>query len=53
MQKISIKGLFYKNGNILLVKDQKDVWELPVGRIEFNEAPEQALRLWFILRLRP
>lgn len=44
MQKISIKGLFYKNGNILLVKDQKDVWELPGGRIEFNEVPEQALR---------
>lgn len=42
-QRISVKALFEKEGKILLVKDPKDVWELPGGRIEFNESPDQAL----------
>jgi 8-oxo-dGTP pyrophosphatase MutT (NUDIX family) len=43
MQKISTKALFNKGGSILLVKDLKNVWELPGGKIEFKEDPEQAL----------
>jgi len=43
-QKTTIKALFEKDRKILLVKDTKGVWELPGGRIEHNEEPEQALR---------
>lgn len=42
-QQISVKAFFEKEGKVLLVKDPKDVWELPGGRIEFNESPYQAL----------
>lgn len=43
-QQISVKALFYNNGKVLLLKDLKRHWELPGGRINFNEPPEQALR---------
>ena len=43
-QKTTVKALFEKDKKILLVKDPKGVWEMPGGRIEHNEEPEQALR---------
>jgi len=44
MQKISVKGLFFEAGKILFVKDHKGRWELPGGRVEFNETIETALK---------
>ena len=43
VQRTSVKALFERDGRVLLVKDPKGVWELPGGRIEHGEAPEEAL----------
>lgn len=44
IQKMSAKGIFFKDGKILFAKDHKDKWELPGGRIDFNETIEIALK---------
>jgi 8-oxo-dGTP diphosphatase len=44
IQKTTVKGLFEKDRKIFLVKDNKGVWELPGGRIEYGEQPQEALR---------
>ncbi|MEA3378349.1 MAG: NUDIX hydrolase [Nanoarchaeota archaeon] len=44
IQRVTTKGIFYYNNKILFVKDHKGKWELPGGRIEFNETPESALK---------
>ena len=41
---MSVKALFKKDDRILLVKDPKGIWELPGGRIEHGENPEEALK---------
>jgi len=43
IQKISVKGIFEREGKILFVKDPKGVWELPGGRIEHGENPQLSL----------
>lgn len=43
IQKITVKGIFEREGKILFVKDLKGVWELPGGRIEHGEAPKESL----------
>lgn len=40
----TVKALFSRDKKILLVQDHKGVWELPGGRIEPGETPEEALR---------
>ncbi|MFH1233860.1 MAG: NUDIX hydrolase [Patescibacteria group bacterium] len=44
IQRVTTKGIFYHDKKILFVKDYKGKWELPGGRIEFNETPENALK---------
>ena len=44
IQKISAKGVFLKDRKILFTKDHKGRWELPGGRIDFNETIEDALK---------
>jgi len=44
VQRTSVKALFERGGKVLLVKDPKDVWELPGGRIEHGEEPEETLK---------
>ena len=44
IQRVTTKGIFYHDKKILFVKDYKGKWELPGGRIEFNEIPENALK---------
>lgn len=43
-QKTTVKALFEKDKKILLVKDPKGIWEMPGGRIEHGETPEEALK---------
>jgi mutator protein MutT len=41
---VSIKGIIVKKGRILLVKNDRNEWELPGGQIETGESPEQCLK---------
>ncbi|MDA3839589.1 MAG: NUDIX hydrolase [Patescibacteria group bacterium] len=43
IQRITAKGIIYRDNKILLLKDSKNVWELPGGKIEFGESPEISL----------
>lgn len=45
IQKLTVKALF-KNGNeVLILKSNRDeFWELPGGKVEFGEHPEQTLK---------
>ena len=40
---VSIKGVLVRDGRVLLVRNERDEWELPGGRIEDNETPEQTV----------
>ena len=43
MHPISIKGILLIDGKVLLVRNDRAAWELPGGRLEVGETPEQAL----------
>ena len=40
---ISIKGVLLIDGKAVLVRNDRNEWELPGGRLEVGETPEQAL----------
>jgi len=44
---ISIKGVLLIDGKAVLVKNERGEWELPGGRLEIGETPEQALEREF------
>jgi mutator protein MutT len=40
---VSIKGVLVRDGRVLLVRNEREEWELPGGRIEPGETPEQCV----------
>src|SRR5437899_2943747 len=40
---ISIKGVVVRDGKVLLLRNERDEWELPGGRIEVGETPEECV----------
>ncbi|MBI5038144.1 MAG: NUDIX hydrolase [Candidatus Kerfeldbacteria bacterium] len=43
IQRITTKGIFAKDGKVLFLQDPRGSWELPGGKIIFQEAPEETL----------
>ena len=43
MHPISIKGVLFVEGKVVLVRNERDEWELPGGRMDAGETPQQAL----------
>ncbi|HYE22051.1 MAG TPA: NUDIX hydrolase [Verrucomicrobiae bacterium] len=41
---VAVKALHYKEGKLLLIKDDKGDWDLPGGRIGYGESLQQALQ---------
>ena len=40
---VSIKGVIYHNEKIVLLKNERDEWELPGGKLELGESPEKCV----------
>jgi 8-oxo-dGTP pyrophosphatase MutT (NUDIX family) len=40
---ISIKGVVVRDDKVLLLRNERDEWELPGGRIEAGETPEECV----------
>jgi len=40
---VSIKGVVLARGHVLLAENDRDEWELPGGRLELGERPEQCV----------
>lgn len=40
---ISVKGVLVRRGRVLLLRNGRGEWELPGGRLDDGEAPEEAL----------
>src|ERR1700730_17926285 len=37
---VSVKGIVYHSGKVVLLKNERDEWELPGGKLELGESPE-------------
>jgi 8-oxo-dGTP pyrophosphatase MutT (NUDIX family) len=40
---VSVKGVVIRDGKVILVRNERDEWELPGGKLELSESPEQCL----------
>jgi ADP-ribose pyrophosphatase YjhB (NUDIX family) len=40
---ISVKGVVVRRGRVLLLKNEREEWELPGGRLELGETPAEAV----------
>lgn len=41
---VSIKGIISYNEKLLLLKNERNEWELPGGKLELNEEPKECLK---------
>jgi mutator protein MutT len=40
---VSVKGVVIRNAQVVLLHNERDEWELPGGKLEPNESPEQCV----------
>ncbi len=40
---VSVKGILFRRGRVLLLRNHRGEWELPGGRLDRRESPEEAL----------
>jgi 8-oxo-dGTP pyrophosphatase MutT (NUDIX family) len=38
-----VKGVVIRGGKVILLRNERDEWELPGGKLELSESPEQSL----------
>ena len=41
---VSIKGVIWRGSEVILLKNERDEWELPGGKLELDESPEVCLQ---------
>ena len=40
---VSVKGVIIRGGKVILLRNERDEWELPGGKLELSESPERGL----------
>lgn len=40
---VSVKGVVVRNGRVLLLRNERDEWELPGGKLEIGEDPAECV----------
>jgi mutator protein MutT len=40
---VSVKGVVFRNRRVLLLRNERQEWELPGGRLEIGETPEECV----------
>ncbi len=40
---VSVKGVVLQDGRVVLLRNERDEWELPGGRLELGESPEECV----------
>ena len=40
---VAVKGVLIRDGKVILLRNDRDEWELPGGKLELAESPEQGL----------
>lgn len=40
---VSVKGVILRDGKVILLRNDRDEWELPGGKLELSESPERCL----------
>ena len=49
---VSVKGVVVRGDKVILLRNERDEWELPGGKLELSESPERCLTREMVEELR-